>query len=229
MNKYYEYSSKNLSKGEGGLSSFRMYFEDDNDNNYLYDNKDSNNNMIYFIISGKKTLLPPSYKNYIEWSNHNYFYIVKPFKKIKYKFIIEHMRKQEINCIKITKDGNFIIIGYNNGVIEKYVLQKYTEAKEAKANNENFSIRTSISNFLDLRNTEVSPSNRNNQENTSRSKIAKKSARNRNIEQNPIFNSNNTNTSLLSTMKDSNYYSQESENLSKYIKYYYKSHHVLLL
>jgi hypothetical protein len=44
------------------------------------------------------------------------------------------------------------------------------------------------------------------------SKIAKKSSHNRNVEQNFIFNSN-TNTSLLSTMKDSNYYSHESENL----------------
>ena len=124
MNKYYEYTSKYLSKGEGGLSSFRMYFEDDNDNNNFYDNKDANNNAIYFIISGKKTLIPPSYKNYIEWTNYNYFHIVKPFKKIKYKFVIHHMRKQAINCIKITKDGNFIIIGYNNGVIEKYKLTR---------------------------------------------------------------------------------------------------------
>ena len=74
------------------------------------------------------------------------------------------MKEKTIEEINITRDGKFIILGYNNGVIEKYVLQKYTEAKEAKANNENFSIRTSISNFLDLRNTEASPSNRNNQE-----------------------------------------------------------------
>ena len=148
MNKYYEYSSKNLSKGEGGLSSFRMYFEDDNDNNYLYDNKDSNNNMIYFIISGKKTLLPPSYKNYIEWSNHNYFYIVKPFKKIKYKFIIEHMRKQEINCIKITKDGNFIIIGYNNGVIEKYKLTRIWGPKTKVINKENLNFNDNKENTI---------------------------------------------------------------------------------
>ena len=67
---------------------------------------------------------------------------------------------------------------------------------------------------------------KNNNENSSRltiSKIAKKSTHNRNIEQNFIFNSN-TNTSLLTTMKDSNYYSQESENLSKYIKDYFNTH-----
>ena len=66
----------------------------------------------------------------------------------------------------------------------------------------------------------------NNNESSSKlniSKIAKKSKHNRNFEQNSIFN-NNTNTSLLSTMKDSKYYSQESENLSKYIKDYFNTH-----
>ena len=121
MNKYYEYSSNYISKGEGGLSSFKMCFEEDSDN-FFSDNKDTNNNLIYFVVTGKKTLIPPSYKNYIQWSNYNYFYIIKPFKKIKYKFIIHHMKKQSINCIKITKDGTFIIIGYSNGVIEKYKL-----------------------------------------------------------------------------------------------------------
>ena len=52
-------------------------------------------------------------------------------------------------------------------------------------------------------------------------KIAKKSTHNRNTEQNFILN-NRTNTSVLSTMKDSNYYNHECEKLSKYIKEYYK-------
>ena len=52
-------------------------------------------------------------------------------------------------------------------------------------------------------------------------KTAKKSMHNRNIEQNNILN-NRTNTSVLSTMKDSNYYKYECEILSKYIKDYYK-------
>jgi hypothetical protein len=76
------------------------------------------------------------------------------------------MKEKTIEEINITRDGKFIIIGYSNGVIEKYVLQKLSEpkAKESKANNENFSIRTSISNFLDIKSTEISPSNPNNQE-----------------------------------------------------------------
>ena len=100
-----------------------------------------------------------------------------------------------------TQNKNLI----NKSKIEQILLQK--EINKSKKIN----INTNIKNEEDLLN-----SNRNNHENSSRSKIAKKSAHNRNIEQNSIFNSNNTNTSLLSTMKDSNYYSQESENLSKY-------------
>ena len=101
----------------------------------------------------------------------------------------------------------------NKSKIEQILLQKeIIKSKKIK-------ILPNIKNDEDLLN-----SNRNNQENSSRSKMARKSAHNRNVEQNFIFNSNNTNSSLLSTMKDSNYYSQESENLSKYIKDYYKSH-----
>ena len=140
MRQYHEYPNKYISRGEGGLSSFRITFEEE-------DNEDNkNNNLIYFIISGKKTLIPPSYKNYIEWENNNCFYIIKYFKQVKYKFEIKHMKKYKINCIKITKDGNFIIIGYNNGIIEKYKLIRLyapkinlekdkTKDKEIKQNN----------------------------------------------------------------------------------------------
>ena len=117
MRKYYEYPNKYISSGEGGLSSFKIAYEDDNDNN-----KENKQNNFYFIVTGKKLLIPPSFKNFISWENNNSFYIVKPYKNVKYKFYIKHMRKQIINCINITKDGNFIIIGYNNGILEKYKL-----------------------------------------------------------------------------------------------------------
>ena len=118
--------------------------------------------------------------------------------------------KNIIDSKKKIKNKNII----NKSKIEQILLQK--EINKTKKIN----IITEIKKDEDLLN-----SNRiHNNENSSRSKIAKKSTHNRNIEQNSIFNSNNTNTSLLSTMKDSNYYSQESENLSKYIKDYYKSH-----
>ena len=135
MNQYYEYPNKYLSKGEGGLSSFRLLYEKNNEEN-------KNNNLIYFIISGKKTLIPPSYKNYIQWNDNNCFYLVNYFKKLKYKFEIYHMKRYKIECIKITKDGNFIIIGYNNGIIEKYKLNKIygpkiEKEKEKEKINEN--------------------------------------------------------------------------------------------
>ena len=126
----------------------------------------------------------------------------------------ENTKKILVNKGKNLNDQN----PKNKNIINKSKIEQILLQKE-KIKTKIINIMPSINNDEDLLNT-----NRNNQENTSRSKIAKKSARNRNIEQNPIFNSNNTNTSLLSTMKDSNYYSQESENLSKYIKYYYKSH-----
>ena len=127
MNKYYEYCFENISKGEGGLSSFRMCYEDESQ-----DCKDTINNSIYFIVAGKKTLLPPSYKIYLQWNNNNSFYLIKPFDNIKYKFIIHHMKKQIINFIKVTKDGSFIIIAYSNGIIEKYKLARIWGPKYKK-------------------------------------------------------------------------------------------------
>ena len=120
---YYEKNNGVLSHGEGGLSSFRMTYE--NDPTFLKgksnDNKDA---IIYFVVGEKKTLLPPSYKNFIEWGTKNIFSIYKPFKNIKYTFKIKHMKKFNINCIKISSDGKYIVIGYDNGVIEKYRLKK---------------------------------------------------------------------------------------------------------
>ena len=66
----------------------------------------------------------------------------------------------------------------------------------------------------------IHKSNIINNSNNNISKTAKKSTHNRNVEQNHIFGEN-TNSSALSTMKDSNYYSHECENLSKYIQEYY--------
>ena len=112
-----------LSHGEGGLSSFRMIYE--NDTTFLKgkanDNKDTN---IYFIVGEKKTLMPPSYKNFIEWGVKNIFNIVKPFQNKKYTFKIKHMKKFNINCIKISSNGKYIVLGYDNGVLEKYKLKK---------------------------------------------------------------------------------------------------------
>ena len=127
---YYENKNGILSHGEGGLSSFRIAYE--NDTSFLKgktnENKEGN---IYFIVGEKKSLIPPSYKNFIEWNSKNFFKIIKPFQNVKYTFKIKHMKKFNITCIKVSSDGKYIVIGYDNGVIEKYKLKKinnsYTE------------------------------------------------------------------------------------------------------
>ena len=53
-------------------------------------------------------------------------------------------------------------------------------------------------------------------------KQAKKSTHNRNVDPNNFILNNRTNTSVLSTMKDANFYAHECEILSKRIKEYYK-------
>ena len=123
---YYECKNGILSHGEGGLSSFRIIYE--NDTTFLKgktnENKEGN---IYFIVGEKKSLIPPSYKNFVEYGSNNIFNIVKPFKNMKYTFKIKHMKKSCINCIKVSSDGKHIVIGYDNGVIEKYKLKKVND------------------------------------------------------------------------------------------------------
>ena len=132
MRQYYEIPYKYISKGEGGICSFKTCYEEI-DEKKEEENKEEKN-LIYFIINGKKELIPPSYKNFIQWENDNCFYINKPFKKIKYKFSILHMMKYKIKFMKITIDGNYIIIGYNNGIIEKYKLMRIWGPKIKKEN-----------------------------------------------------------------------------------------------
>ena len=127
MNKFYEDSTGVLSFGEGGLSSFRMCYDNNNNIDNIID--DSKKNDIYFIVGENKKLIPPSYKNFVEWGNNNSFNLVKPLDNIKYKFVINHMKGKIIEHINITRNGKYFILGYNNGVIEKYVLQKIDESK----------------------------------------------------------------------------------------------------
>ena len=177
--------------------------------NHLYDKKKVNISDNYYYSKNKKdnNLSREKSAGTLKKKNKN------KNLKISENILSDNNQNKIINKEKEekkpTKNKNLI----NKSKIEQILLQKEI-IKSKKIN-----IISNIKNDEDLLN-----SNRNNQENSSRSKIAKKSAHNRNVEQNFIFNSNNSNTSLLSTMKDSNYYSQESENLSKYIKDYYKSH-----
>ena len=134
--------------------------------------------------------MPPSYNNYVEWGKNNSFNLVKPFKNIKYKFTINHMKNKVISYINITRNGKFLILGYNNGVIEKYVLQKIDESKiisDDNINNNNNS-NSSFKNFIipDFRNSDASSPNNQNKKterkkslfNTIFSSIRKKSDEN---------------------------------------------------
>ena len=156
----------------------------------------------------------------------------KSAEMIKQKKKIKKIKNQEINSENKNKDliNNSIsnsnkakkqkkkVIIINKPKLEQLLMKKESD-KFKKIN-----IVNKITNIKSDEDVDILNSNKNNNlENSSRSKIAKKSAHNRNVEQNFIFNSN-SNTSLLSTMKDSNYYSQESKNLSKYITDYYQSH-----
>ena len=165
INKYYEDSTGVLSSGEGGLSSFRICYEKNNNNNIKkFANK---NNDIYYIIGKNKKLLPPSYKNFIEWGKDNSFDLVKPLKNIKFKFIINHMQGKIIKYINITRNRKFLILGYNNGVIEKYVLQKIDESKaniEDNNRNKNEKYLPSISKLVNLDLKETAENNNEKKE-----------------------------------------------------------------
>ena len=120
------------------------------------------------------------------------------------------------------KNNNMIVKKENKSLINKDKIEQLLLKKEKiKAKKINIVNKINkIEKEKDFSNNKFNNINDENSPKLNISKIAKKSSHNRNVEQNFIFNSN-TNTSLLSTMKDSNYYSQESENLSKYIKDYF--------
>ena len=125
MYKYYEYIDENISKGEGGFSSFKMLFNEEENNKGK-----EKENTVYFFCSDNKILLPPTYKNYIEFSSENgiinpsnTFSIIKPYHSIKFTYTIEH-NNSVITCMKCTNDGKYLIIGFLNGVIEKYKIKK---------------------------------------------------------------------------------------------------------
>ena len=180
--------------------------------------------------------------------------IIKKKEKIKKKKLTENKidteQKKLINNISSNNSGDIKNLGYNEknkninlniknekdnknlinkDKIEQLLLKKEKIMKSKKINfiNKLNEIEKEEEDKEKDKEKDIdNNNNNNNNENSPKlniSKIAKKSSHNRNVEQNFIFNSN-TNTSLLSTMKDSNYYSQESENLSKYIKEYFNTH-----
>ena len=141
---YYENDiGAHVSNGEGGVSSFRMIYEDN-----IADPNNKNEtmkNIVYFIAGEKKVLIPPSYKNYIDWSrNKNSIYIVKPYKRAVFEFCLRE--DTAITFVTVTRD-KMIYVGFHNGKINKYkmkkckydIVEKEPEAKkEGKKEKKNF-------------------------------------------------------------------------------------------
>ena len=136
--RFEEIEDNNISKGEGGLSSFRSIFTD---NEPLNKQKNVKNYKNIFIFGGEKIiLLGTKYINYLDYSYSKYsFRIVKPFSKVIMEF--QTYENFPITVINISKNGKYIFIGYENGKIVKYKLRKDKDNKvyypnyEKKGNN----------------------------------------------------------------------------------------------
>ena len=118
--------NNNISKGEGGLSSFRSIFTD---NDPLNKQKNIKNYKNTFIFAGEKIiLLGTKYINYLDYSYSKYsFRIVKPFSKVIMEF--QTYENFPLSVINISKNGKYIFIGYENGKIVKYKLRKDRDNK----------------------------------------------------------------------------------------------------
>ncbi len=130
--------------------------------------------------------------------------------KLTQKIITGKIIKTKINCKSIGINNN--IKSNKNDDFNKFFDKEKIEQLLLKKDSKNINININVK---DIQKDE------NKKYTKPKVKAAKKSTHNRNMEQNYILN-NRTNTTVLSTMKDSNYYNHECEILSKYIKDYYK-------
>ena len=62
---------------------------------------------------------------FIEWNSTNSFKIIKPFKNTKYTFKINHMKKYDITCIKVSSDGK--ITGVKVGTCDINCRAEYSK------------------------------------------------------------------------------------------------------
>ena len=129
---FYEIDDINISKGEGGLSSFRIIIPENDEKDFLNSKKklqQNLNSLNTFFISGKKTqLIGPKFKNYIDYNYNNYsFFVIKPFDFLVLEF--QTHENSPISILKITNDGKYIFIGFENGKINKYKLKKIKTKK----------------------------------------------------------------------------------------------------
>ena len=173
-----------------------------NINNYLYDNNNKEKVMNKDKID--KNLLIQKQKEKIKLD------------KLSDKIISGKLINKKVNNKSIGANNNIKNnkIEDNTKILDKEKIEQLLLNKEKlieynkKINNNKYNINE--------KNDSKKPINQK-----VKIKAAKKSTHNRNTDQNFILN-NRTNTSVLSTMKDSNYYNHECEKLSKYIREYYK-------
>ena len=147
--------------------------------------------------------------------------------KQKEKIKLDKLTEKIITGKIINKKHAEKFIGINNNIkgkkIEKILDKKNLE--QLLLNKEKlieYNKKLVSKQLTHINNKEQNPKNSLNKIPKVNVKPAKKSTHNRNVDPNNFILNNRTNTSLLSTMKDSNYYSHECEILSKYIKDYYK-------
>ena len=145
--------------------------------------------------------------------------------KQKEKIKLDKLKEKIISGKLINKKPNDKFIGINNNIknkkIDKLLDKKNLEQlllNKEKLIEYNKKI---VSKKLGQIN-KAQQGNLNNKIPKINVKPAKKSAHNRNVYPNNFILNNRTNTSVLSTMKDCNYFNHECEVLSKYIKDYYK-------
>ena len=142
---------------------------------------------------------------------NNYFNEAK-LKEKKINKFTEKLIKDNNKLLKINKN---LKKQDNNKFLDKKKIEQLLLNKDKLAENNN-------SKKLDNQLIEKNINEKDNNKKTPLTKAkAKKPTHNRNVDPNYLLN-NRSNTSILSTMKDSNYYSHECEMLSKYIKEYYK-------
>jgi hypothetical protein len=110
-----------LSRGEGGLSSFKTYYDNEDKSIKIHDSMNT-----FTIVGEKKFLLGPKNNNFIDWSFDKYsFFIINPIAKIAFEF--QTYRESPIADIKSTLDGKNIIIAFKDGSIVLYKLKKEKE------------------------------------------------------------------------------------------------------
>ena len=177
--------------------------------------KDFKKNIINYVMSNNKNQVNNEFSSNEPLPNDYEKYINKQKDKIKGKKmtdkITEKLISEKYNNINTnstaSSNKNSIQINQMNNNNNKFIEKEKIEQLLLKKEKENIP-KKNITNKINIKKG-ISK--------------AKKSLHNRNMEQNFVMSSG-ANTSLLSTLKDSNYYKHECEQLSKYIKEYYNQH-----